>query len=958
MIRLTLLFIALGIVAPTLSRAQGPPAGETLCVLDFNRLGEDDSMDWLRRGLGDMMITAMNRLGPYEVVERERLQQLLREHDLITAGVVEIDAGMKQARLAKAELLLMGNFIKKGEQITIQVRVLRLSDQDILAMATWEGNPSDVLAAPRLLTQELLENLKHPFDESRWAGIETEIPQTLDAAEAFYHGVGEFEDGLYPEALAHYLDSASPAGVFLESYRAVVQMYDLLGRPEHAVAFAHRVARRFENEERLPYALEFYVLAAEKCGEPLDNPALAADFLERAVDLARDFDQKTDEFQKTKAQLTHETSRLDEKGETGVLRRHYRAYKTLRRELIWGLAEEPKLSEKAHYFSEKQGRWVNELYPYPSVFMWRVQTQRLLARSLARNGEAHKAIGHYRDLHDQLYFLTEVEPLQMPRLTDALETEAHFALLYHYDQTGEVIREHAFTDINPLNVVSPGVAVMRENPNADIDPRARTASRYEDRGFEFFDFASPEGYQIDAVVLTAKVSGLAQFSFYTPHPRGWPPQFSFSKLQKRFKLRRMGAKGKRVEFPPGTEFVSLGTAWGRGLYSNAGWEVILHKAFGPDDNRDIDSWKVEFELFPKVGVSASAPRPRETTAADKRLLAQLAKQEGWGESAVLRSARAFLYTGEPPVDVYTQERLAFPLNGDIVIRRRDDPRVTVRLPRTVNTNTREFDPSLVRTHEGGYALFWARGSDKRDAERFVARSHDLLEWQTPRRLVFETPADTIRYGYASAEPLERTTHIAPTSEGYVMLLGQGFVRFSRDLQNWGQPQKALPHDLLDNTLVRTRDGRLWAAYENIPEELRPFDPGNPFTGYFDQNGKQYMHLSEIHLAWSVDGVTWHPAGSAVFEGQASDLWLFPLATDRVAVALQFNNLFLRWLVATGGGELRRMSSTVNLMADGGSVLYAGDGRISCITPIFDHFEEQRHVLVRMSSREQYERLVR
>ena len=57
------------------SAAVPPPSGiETLCVLDFDRLGDDPSLDWLERGLADMMIGTMNRLSPYRVVERKHLR--------------------------------------------------------------------------------------------------------------------------------------------------------------------------------------------------------------------------------------------------------------------------------------------------------------------------------------------------------------------------------------------------------------------------------------------------------------------------------------------------------------------------------------------------------------------------------------------------------------------------------------------------------------------------------------------------------------------------------------------------------------------------------------------------------------------------------------------------------------------------------------------------------------------
>ena len=57
-----------------------------------------------------MMISTMNSLSPYLVIERKHLAEILREHGLAKSGLVDIDTAVRQARLAKADLLLQGSF--------------------------------------------------------------------------------------------------------------------------------------------------------------------------------------------------------------------------------------------------------------------------------------------------------------------------------------------------------------------------------------------------------------------------------------------------------------------------------------------------------------------------------------------------------------------------------------------------------------------------------------------------------------------------------------------------------------------------------------------------------------------------------------------------------------------------------------------------------------------------------
>jgi hypothetical protein len=104
---------------------------------------------------------------------------------------------------------------------------------------------------------------------------------------------------------------------------------------------------------------------------------------------------------------------------------------------------------------------------------------------------------------------------------------------------------------------------------------------------------------------------------------------------------------------------------------------------------------------------------------------------GWENVALVQDDRAVAYTGTPSLDVYAEDWLVYSMGGDIQILCQRDPQLRIELPITINTREREFDPSLVRTHDGRYALLWARGTGKRNAKRFVAVFPDFLRWETP-----------------------------------------------------------------------------------------------------------------------------------------------------------------------------------------------------------------------------------
>ncbi|MCI0407846.1 MAG: CsgG/HfaB family protein, partial [Acidobacteria bacterium] len=530
-----------------------PPPAQTLCVLDFNRLGDDASVDWLQRGLADMMIGTMNRLSPYQVVEREHLRDILREHGLAASGLVDLNTAIRQARFAKAQLLLLGSFAREQDRLTIQVRLIRISDQQILAQVVWTDRDVNVLAAPRALSKELLARLGTPIDPEQLGGIEKAIPRTIDVAKAYYTGMGAFDDGHYPEALAHYLDAARQAGDFIKVYPAVLEMYTLLGQSEHAVLFARRLAQSYEQAGDVPSALEYYFAAAQQSLEPLKKPGSATQLLEKLLRLVKHHEKKTGEIARTKQSILakirelHETGKYESFGK--ILADRSIRYR------MWPGDIETELRRRAEEQARggtsvlHDGQWVKQLVPRPSVLMWKVRAQGTLARAYAGLGSIERALDQYQGLLVEIDFLTR-HPLSDGRLRDAIGTEAHFMVLYHYAKTGRLIRDHALSEINRLNVVKNGLVFTRDFRNRNLDPRARTASRYEDRGYEYFDFAPPPGQQIVAVTLRTKVEGIAAFGFHLPHPVGWPPQYSLSKRLTEFKFSTRGSYERTVTLPP------------------------------------------------------------------------------------------------------------------------------------------------------------------------------------------------------------------------------------------------------------------------------------------------------------------------------------------------------------------------------------------------------------------------
>ena len=931
--------------------AQNAAPAQTLCILDFHRLGDDARSDWLERGLADMMIAAMHSASPYLVIERKHLSEILKEHGLATSGLVDVDTAVKRARLVKADLLLLGSFARQAEQLTIQVRLIRVADQQIVAEVNWSDRYNRVPSAPRVLTEKLHASSGSRFVPSMMDGLEKRVPTTIDVARSYYLGLGAFDDGRYPEALAHYLDAARHAGEFRKAHAAVLEMYYLLGQSEHSVLFAREVARTLEASGDVPGALEYYFAAARECLDPLRDAKAASELLHTLLRLVDRHERRTGDIAKTKRAILR---RIDElvgsgKPETAEADRGIRDRVWLG-EISAELERRSKMQARGGYSVLEAGTWTKRPVPPPSILMWKIRALQTLAQAHARLGEIRPALDRYRELLDEYAFLTARPPFD-GRLLQSVTTEAHFMMLRDYAATGRLVRNHPINRINRLNVVGNGQVFERDfSSPSDRAPdiRARVASRHTDRGYEYFDFAAPLGHQIDAITLRTTVEGIAEFGFNVPQPAGWPPQFSLSRRFENLKFSRRGRYERTIVPPPGTEFLSVGTGWGPGLFSNTPADVA-GRLGAPPRGHDIGRWEIAFSVSPKSGVKTAA-LPTAVAPPSPAVHALMKRYApGWDSGYVVRDAETSVYSGDPRLDVYAEDWLVYAMDGDIRIFRQRDPRLEIRLPVAINSREREFGPSLIRTHDGRYALLWARGTSNTTARRFVAFSADLLRWETPQRLVFEKPPDGIGYTYAGVEPLERTSNVVAVRRAYTMLLAQGFIRLSSDLKNWGPPRRALPQDLLRNRLLKGRDGILWAVYETSSSERQPYTAEDWLHGYFVVDGKQYRHVTELRVSRSADGIEWRDAGKVVFPGQPGALWAFSVDDRQIAIGVGFNNIRVKWFTVSLLRDLAQIDSHVQLSYQSEEAeFFVREDSLTCVRPVFD-FERQKAMLLATST---------
>ena len=153
MLRLTaLLFLAV----PAFAAAPDAGVKPRVAVLYFDASTTDADLTAFTKGLAALLITDFTANESLRVLEREKLEDALKELSLGETKFADKSTFAKLGKVLGVEYLVIGNLICLGKaQCRIAARVMRYPQFDEVASAKVTLDPNDVFIAQEKLVQEL-----------------------------------------------------------------------------------------------------------------------------------------------------------------------------------------------------------------------------------------------------------------------------------------------------------------------------------------------------------------------------------------------------------------------------------------------------------------------------------------------------------------------------------------------------------------------------------------------------------------------------------------------------------------------------------------------------------------------------------------------------------------------------------------------------------------------------------
>lgn len=179
---------AIGLAAPQYAAAQARPVVAVL-YFDNNSLGRDRAdYDGLGKGIADLLVTDMLANPAVRVVERERVQSLLIEQNLVRQRAINPETAIRLGRIVGAQYMITGGFISDGKgRLVLTSRVINVETSEVSNTQKLESRDNDVLALIGQLSSKLDSQMQLPAQRLGDAGAAAEptaIPAGQPAASA------------------------------------------------------------------------------------------------------------------------------------------------------------------------------------------------------------------------------------------------------------------------------------------------------------------------------------------------------------------------------------------------------------------------------------------------------------------------------------------------------------------------------------------------------------------------------------------------------------------------------------------------------------------------------------------------------------------------------------------------------------------------------------------------------
>jgi len=175
-----------------------------IAISYFDNTSGDQLYDPLIKGLADMLISDLSNIESIKMVEREKLDALLKEIDLGGSKFIDNETAQNMGKGLGAQYILTGSFIVMGDAFRVDARLINVENGEIVFSKAVDGNKETFFDIEKELAKEIISKLELSVSKKTLSFMEEYGTRSYDAYYNWRVGNGHFFEEQYDSAMIYY----------------------------------------------------------------------------------------------------------------------------------------------------------------------------------------------------------------------------------------------------------------------------------------------------------------------------------------------------------------------------------------------------------------------------------------------------------------------------------------------------------------------------------------------------------------------------------------------------------------------------------------------------------------------------------------------------------------------------------------------------------------------------------
>lgn len=170
---------------------------KTVAISYFDNTSGTEEYNPLSKGLADMLITDLSNVKSLKIVEREKLESLLKEIELGDGKFIDPNTAQKLGKGLGAGYMLTGSFLIMGETMRIDTRLVDVGTGEVTMAEEITGEKGTFFELEKILVNKLIATLNVDLSRSEQRKVKKVQTESFEAFNAYSSAIDALDNEKY-----------------------------------------------------------------------------------------------------------------------------------------------------------------------------------------------------------------------------------------------------------------------------------------------------------------------------------------------------------------------------------------------------------------------------------------------------------------------------------------------------------------------------------------------------------------------------------------------------------------------------------------------------------------------------------------------------------------------------------------------------------------------------------------